>query len=81
MCKKLIYLVSVFMVVGLIGPVAAQEVDMEIPFVAQPPVIDGEVDEIWADASTQSFVPLDDPANASGIWKVLYDSENLYVIV
>ena len=62
---------------GMTGPV----VDMEIGFAAQPPVIDGEVDEIWADASTQSFVPLDDPANASGIWKVLYDSVNLYVIV
>ncbi len=81
MCKKLIYLFFTFLVVGLIGPVAAQDVDMEIGFAAQPPVIDGEVDEIWADASTQSFVPLDDPANASGIWKVLYDSVNLYVIV
>jgi len=81
MCKKLIYLVSVFMVVGLIGPVAAQEVDMEIGYAIQPPVLDGEYDDIWADASTQSFVPLADPANASGTWKVLYDAENLYVIV
>jgi len=81
MCKKLIYLVFAFLVVGLIGPVAAQQVDMEIGFATQPPVIDGEVDEIWADASTQYFVPLDDPANASGSWMALYDSENLYVIV
>jgi hypothetical protein len=55
--------------------------DMEIPFVVQPPVIDGEVDEVWADASTQNFVPLEDPTNASGSWQVLYDYENLYVIV
>ena len=81
MCKKLIYLVSAFMVMGLIGPVAAQQVDMEIGFATQPPVIDGEVDETWADASTQYLVPVGDPANASGSWKALYDSENLYVIV
>ena len=31
MCKKLIYLVSAFMVVGLIGPVAAQQIDMDWP--------------------------------------------------
>ena len=30
MLRKLFYLVSAFMVLGLIGPVAAQEVDMEI---------------------------------------------------
>ena len=81
MLGKLFYLVSAFMVVGLICPLAAQEVDMEIGIAAQPPVIDGQVDEIWADASTQYFVPLADPANASGIWKVLYDAENLYVLV
>jgi len=79
MFKKLMYLVFAFMVVGLIGPVAAQEVDMEIGFAT--PVIDGQVDEIWAGASTQNMVPLGDPTNASGSWMALYDSENLYVIV
>jgi len=56
-------------------------VDMEIGIAMQPPVLDGEVDEIWAGASVQSFVPLEDPANGSGTWKALYDAENLYVIV
>jgi len=56
-----------------------ERVDMEIGFAT--PVIDGEVDYAWEGASTQYFVPLDDPANASGSWKALYDSENLYVIV
>ena len=79
MIRKLFYLVSVFMVVGLIGPAAAQAVDMEIGF--GTPVIDGQVDDIWADASVASFVPLDDPANGSGSWMALYDSENLYVLV
>jgi hypothetical protein len=58
-----------------------EQIDLEIGFAMQPPVIDGEVDGIWAVASTQNFVPLDDPANGSGIWKVLYDAENLYVLV
>ena len=58
-----------------------ERIDMEVGFAMQPPVIDGEVDGIWAVASTQNFVPLDDPANASGTWQVLYDLENLYVIV
>jgi len=65
--------------------VAAKEgierVDMEIGFTAKPPVIDGQVDFVWEGASAQYFVPLDDPANGSGSWKALYDSENLYVIV
>jgi len=79
MLRKLFYLTSFVLVLGLIGPAAAQ--DMEIGLAAQPPVLDGEIDDIWADASEQYFVPLDDPANGSGIWKVLYDAENLYVLV
>ncbi|MBC8179568.1 hypothetical protein H8E88_00445, partial [candidate division KSB1 bacterium] len=79
MSKKLIYLVSVLMVLGLISPVVAQ--DMEIGVAVQPPVIDGQVDDVWANASEQYFVPLEDPADGSGIWKVLYDAENLYVLV
>jgi hypothetical protein len=56
-------------------------VDMEIAYAVTPPVIDGEVDAVWALASTNSFVPLADPADGSGTWKVLYDAENLYVLV
>jgi hypothetical protein len=77
MLKKLFYLVSVFMVVGLISPVAAQDMEISVG----TPVIDGQVDDIWADAAEASFVPLEDPADGSGIWKALYDAENLYVLV
>ena len=56
-----------------------EQVDMEIGFAT--PVIDGEVDYVWEGASTHNMVPLDDPADASGSWKLLYDSDNLYVIV
>ncbi len=58
-----------------------ERIDMEVGFALVPPVMDGEVDAIWSVASTQSFVPLADPANASGTWKVLYDAENLYVLL
>ena len=58
-----------------------EQIDMEAGFAMVPPVIDGEVDAIWSVAPTQSFVPLADPANASGTWKVLYDAENLYVLL
>ncbi len=56
-------------------------IDMEIAYALKPPVIDGQIDSIWASASTQYLVPADDPADASGSWKALYDSENLYVLV
>ncbi|MGB2866029.1 MAG: sugar-binding protein, partial [Sedimentisphaerales bacterium] len=61
--------------------IATALADMEIGFAKQPPMLDGEVDKIWDRASTQNMVPLEDPNNASGSWKALYDSENLYVIV
>jgi hypothetical protein len=58
-----------------------EQVDMEIAYVVTPPVIDGEVDAVWGPASAHSFVPLADPADGSGTWKVLYDNENLYVLI
>ena len=57
------------------------QIDMAIAAALEAPVIDGEVDTVWNSASTQSFVPLDDPADGSGTWKVLYDTENLYVLL
>jgi len=55
--------------------------DMEIAYAVVPPVLDGEVDAVWALASTNSFVPLATPADGSGTWKVLYDANNLYVLI
>lgn len=57
-----------------------ERIDMEVGCAGKVPVIDGEVDYVWGSASTQYFVPVD-ANNASGSWKALYDSENLYVIV
>jgi len=58
-----------------------EQINMEIGYAIVPPAIDGEVDAIWASAAAHSFVPLADPADGSGTWKVLYDEENLYVII
>lgn len=58
-----------------------EKIDMQVGYAVKAPVIDGEIDAIWNAASTQSFVPAADPADASGTWKVLYDAENLYVLV
>jgi len=81
MIGKLINLILVFGVVALISPLAVQAVDMEIGYALLAPAIDGEVDDLWADVPTQYIVPLEDLNNASGTWKALYDSMNLYVIV
>jgi hypothetical protein len=56
-------------------------VDMEVGYAVEPPVIDGQVDGVWAAAATHAFVPLADPADGSGTWKVLYDANNLYILV
>lgn len=57
-----------------------ERIDMEVGCAGKAPVIDGEIDYVWGSASTQYFVPVD-ANSASGSWKALYDSENLYVIV
>ncbi len=56
-------------------------VDMGIAYALEPPVLDGQVDGVWAAASTQAFVPLAAAADGSGTWKALYDANNLYVLV
>jgi hypothetical protein len=58
-----------------------EQVNMEIGYAVAPPAIDGEVDAVWASAAAQYFVPLEDANDASGSWKLLYDEENLYVLV
>ncbi|MGE5294131.1 MAG: LamG-like jellyroll fold domain-containing protein [Solirubrobacterales bacterium] len=65
----------------LAAMLGVERIDMAVGYATRAPVIDGEVDAIWNNASTQSFVPLEDPADASGTWKVLYDAENLYVLL
>ena len=67
--------------------VQGRGVDFEIPNVSTPPVLDGEVDDVWAMASIQPVRtniaggPPTDEADASGQFRVLYDAENLYALV
>jgi hypothetical protein len=58
-----------------------EKLDMEVGYAVKAPVIDGEVDYVWEGASEVYFVPLEDADDGSGTWKVLYDEENLYVMV
>jgi len=61
--------------------------DFVVPRVSAPPVLDGEIDEAWLQASVQVIETLIDgaeptgPADLSGRFRVLYDSDNLYVLV
>jgi len=62
-------------------------VEIEMQSVGAPPVIDGKVDAVW-DAVTPIPIKtridgadLTGPADASGQFRVLYDSANLYALV
>jgi hypothetical protein len=71
----------------LVFYVQGRGVDFQVLSVNTPPVLDGQVDEIWAQASvfplnTVVTAPAPTgPADASGQFRVLYDATNLYVLV
>ncbi len=84
MCGRTIFLCV--LILGLVGVTAAQEWDIEIPSVNTPPVIDGELDPIWAIASVQYVTTtidgtVTDAQDCSGHWRAMWDAEYLYVIV
>jgi len=56
MSKKLIYLVSFILLLGLVSRVSAQEADVLIrsPDAAMP-IIDGVVDDVWSASTEQSI--------------------------
>ncbi len=67
--------------------VRGRDLDFEIPRVSTPPVLDGQVDEAWLQASVQYIKATINGtaptglADASGLFRVLYDDESLYVLV
>ena len=67
--------------------VRGREVDFEILSVSKPPVIDGQVDDVWAQATVLPIktkidgADLTGPADASGQFRELYDATYLYVLV
>jgi len=89
MCRKLFFLFSFVLVLSVVATVAAQEeVDLIIrsPDLAMP-VIDGVIDDVWSTATEQDM-PLtvngsapSGPADASGLWRVLWDWEHIYALV
>jgi len=87
MSKKLIYLVSFVLVLGLAAYVSAAEADIEIPSVGYPkPILDGVMDNVWL-LSTEQVITIfieaepTSPEDCSGSWWALWDEEYLYVLV
>jgi hypothetical protein len=65
--------------------VRGEGVNFIIPRADPAPVIDGEVDDVWALASVQEItIPINnapaDPADSSGNFRLLYDDENLFLL-
>jgi hypothetical protein len=90
MSKKLIYFISAVTVLGLAGYVSTAEADAEIAVASVAfgkPILDGVMDDVWF-LSTEQFItvtkegtPTTSPADCSGSWWALWDSEYLYVLV
>jgi len=89
MCKRLIFLTSFILVLGLISNTSAQPADGQIHEAAVAPVIDGEVDGIWYGALAQtidqviagSAGSIENELDFSACWKALWDSTRIYFLV
>jgi len=85
MFRKLIFVFSLVVVLSLVSGVPAQ--DVVIPSPGAMPVLDGTVDEVWFFSTEQKIetsqvgaAPIS-PADCSGTWRALWNSEALYVLV
>jgi len=83
-----IHLGSVSVLVCLLTAALAPAADVDILWPDQPlPVIDGAVDPVWSLATKQLITITingsapTDPADCSGSWQALYDSQYLYVLI
>jgi len=88
MCGRLIHLGCLSVLLCLLAAVHTGAADVDIPWPDQPlPVIDGTVDPVWSLATKQFMaITIDgsaptDPADCSGSWQALYDSQYLYVLI
>jgi hypothetical protein len=85
MCRKLIFVFSIVLVLSLISEVLAQ--DAIIPSPGTMPRIDGNIDEVWyfseahSISTSQVGTPPSSAEDCSGIWRALWNWENLYVLV
>ena len=86
MYRKLLYVLSLSVVLSLAGKAPAQDADVLIrnPDVGMP-VIDGVMDEAWSYATEQEVtitVAGSDPSgptDCSGMWRALWDYDHIYV--
>jgi len=70
----------------LILHIQGSSADLAVPRVSSPPVLDAEMEDLWLTASVQSIEiaingETDGPADCSGSFRALCDSEYLYVLV
>jgi len=85
MFRKLIYLFSLVFVLSLVSGVSAQ--DAIFPSPGSMPVLDGRIDETWFFSEEHTMENTvadnspDSPADCSGVWRALWNSEALYVLV
>src|SRR4030042_1901588 len=88
MFKKLLYVMSLVVMLSLAGKALAQDADVLIrnPDLAMP-VIDGVMDEAWSyaielpiDRHIVDSAP-DSPADCSGRWRALWDFDHIYAWV
>jgi len=89
MCKRLIFLISFVLVLGLANYASAADAN-EIPAAAAAPIINGTIDAVWStceeykcDQIVDASSPEDPTSDAdlSASWWALWDSEYLYILV
>ena len=89
MYKKLIYLVSFVLMLGLVSNASAQPADGQIQGAWNAPVIDGKVDAIWYGALAHPIdqvvvgdaSSIENERDFSAWWKALWDSTRIYFLV
>jgi hypothetical protein len=87
MGRQLFHLMCAVAVFGICRSSWGQMHDFVIPSVSPPPIIDGDIDDIWATVSKQHMKndigewPHSDARDISGYFQALYDSDYLYVLI
>jgi hypothetical protein len=85
MFRRFIFILCLVFVLGLISEVSAQ--DAIIPSAGTMPKLDGNIDQVWYFSTEQSINTSQvgsapsSPEDGSGIWRALWNSEALYVLV
>jgi len=88
MCRKLLFVLSLTVVLSLVGKAPAQDADVLIrsPDLAMP-AIDGVMEEVWSYSTEQEITKVtagsnpSSPADCSGTWRALWDWDHIYVWV